>query len=661
MDLPQWRTALDAENQGALLLLGVPSLHCRGETFELGPQRAAILAALIFNAESGLSTQALTNWVWGENVEVSRANVTRHMRILRVRLAEYRVSAVIETPQDNPARRYRLRQRCAVDVDAFAIELKQAALAWSASELTSARRHAEAGLTFWREPRAMVSAAGTGPELEQAARVLEADYRRAVWIVARTSFLVEDWKSGAEVLSVARGVDEHRIDVGLAAAHCVGVSRTAGRRPATQIAEQLCREHALSLDAMPRLSAVLDAPTTHRATELLGAYDSDFGLATPTIDLRGAPEHVDAATTTEVEKTADGTGVSLVDGPGPPPVSPKAGSGDVDVEIDLRGESEPSSETPLTADPPGERARDSRSLWMRWLAPLALLGVLVGLFLLVVMSVRGDRDSPPAPPASPESTAGGQTLLDVDFSTEDEVTRWRVTEEVVGDRYLSGITSSGAVVPLPAADTSDAAAEADGESENLAFELVANPDALPARSHHLIAGRWLPGPPVEGRYQLSADFFLPEESALVTQTGPEVSVQITSGGLTVDAAVQAAPSPYVFDLSVWSTGDGWRPIEAGTYRPVVGQWQQLTLTFDTRTKRYESFTIGPVGETAVVYDLSSEVLVAVDKAPDPAAEDFADGVVVTLEVENLWSKEEDLIAASSRVFYDNVQLVLEAE
>lgn len=639
MDISAWQQAAEEEGEGTLLLLGVPALLRSGTRTELVEQRAAIVSALVSSPAEGLSGQELKGWVWGHNVKVTDANVSNHVRKLRAELDAQDVPIVFETPKDNPARRFRLIRPCDVDLVAFRRELELAAGFWSEADIRSTWEQAADAISFWAEPRALITARGRSLRLDEVIHEAEAMLRRAAWLLARTSFIQGEWRGGTETLNWVRAVDEHSLDEALCAAHIVGLRRTAGEATAREVMARFRIGQDMADIDLPRLESSLAAESAADAERSLAAYDQDFGLPTPEVDLRDAPEPAVLAPLEEIASVAPAGGLS---------VGARRSSEASDVAAPLEAEPAADLREHGSLGPPrasGHQAPAKGQNPMVWLWLLAFLALGLGIVVYFVLSTNdtpAERDKNNGVSASEDLDL---TLLSIDFSEPDEPSRWTVAEQLVGDEYLTGVTTSAAVAEVTSARGSS-------------LQLVANPDSLEAKSHHLIVGRWVPGRPEVGQYEVSVSFFLPEASAELTQTGPEVSVQITTDGRTIEAAVQAVPNPWVLDLNIWSGGEVWRPVEAGSYRPVPGEWVDLTLGFDTGSMSYDFLTIGTADGTPSRYDLSSELLVEVDKTPDPSAEDFADGLVVALEAENLWSSEQNPLAARAEVYYDDVRLEL---
>lgn len=185
--------------------------------------------------------------------------------------------------------------------------------------------------------------------------------------------------------------------------------------------------------------------------------------------------------------------------------------------------------------------------------------------------------------------------------------------------------------------------------------LSPNEDERPRRSEHLIASHRLRRGLESGTYSYSASAFIDNEHRGQTQTGSELSVQMTQNGLTTVAGLQAASNPWVNRIHVWTATangvPGW--VEVGGEQPgIFGEWVTVSLRFDTAADMYVDATVdAPSMSEPLVLDLSAFALPA-------DARGFADGAEITVEAENLWScdKRDPEEVWTTAVTYDDIRL-----
>lgn len=220
------------------------------------------------------------------------------------------------------------------------------------------------------------------------------------------------------------------------------------------------------------------------------------------------------------------------------------------------------------------------------------------------------------------------------FETE---TNWQIFEEIVGGNtcYGDGIGS--------VARSMDVAYEGDYSL------LVWANEALSEKSNHVIGYKNISEEGLTGviRYQIQT--YIPSETALQGQTGPEFSMQNTrfTGATTTTAiaGVQYIANPY------WKTGY-WKIWDEGTWTTFLtttlsaDTWYTLTLEANYLNNQYGTFSIQG-GDIDLTEDLSSYQI-----AEEPRG--FTEAFVITLESENIWNNCGTAGNFDYKIYYDQV-------
>ncbi len=190
----------------------------------------------------------------------------------------------------------------------------------------------------------------------------------------------------------------------------------------------------------------------------------------------------------------------------------------------------------------------------------------------------------------------------------------------------------------------------DGES---ALSLTANASGSTA-SNHALLGRFLTATPVAlGSQRLSVDARLAPGSSEQTQTGPEVSVQISAR--MTDGTYRTT----VFGLQYVATTHTWQVLtggeEKGAWSKVAAAplteeaWYRIEFTFDPARNRYTRLTVtGPDG-----FRIDEPIAGLGTGWADKGATGPA--TWVTLDAENLFTCDRAQTATTT-VFYKNLSL-----
>lgn len=635
MDLDAWVQSQE-DGRPVFLLLGEPLVHSRAASAPLGGIRGSIIAILL-GYPDGLDMVSLKSSLWPDE-DKSDANVRRHIRLINQLAHDFGIDEKVVVSRSRDLRGFLLRDDCCeFDIDRFRSELLAAVSAWSTDEILVAESHAVDAISYWRSNSPLVRAPET-PAVRSVVAPLNHDLRVALWILARCSVVTGNRRVAIERLQWALA-GEHEFNVGLSAILIFLLNQAGRRAEALTVVDRIAQTFGEGAPELERCIAVdLASRSTEPLTTCLEQFDTDFGVASlPSLVSGGV-----ASSTHSDEPPIDLTEPRVVELTGPAVISGGLAGGSRSLEApgfrdvvetpDVTASTETDGSTSEVAVLRSQASGDpivirepKRGLQSRWKIVVGALVVLTTLLALRMLTAGSAKE-----------------LVVADFESAESIDDgWSMTEEAVDEDYL--VDQSGSVSLARARHPR-------GDS----LRIVANPEAVPGKSHHVSVGHWLPGDPELGIYELSFSVYLPDSSSLLTQTGPEASVQITRDGVTTIAAIQAVPNPWVREVNIWSTtdqGPAWRSLSID-YEPVIDDWVDITMTFDLETGSYIELRLDP-GSSGDVLELDLNAM--------PVASDnrgFADGVVVTLEAENLWSDEVNPVSARSEIFYDDVTLLL---
>lgn len=215
---------------------------------------------------------------------------------------------------------------------------------------------------------------------------------------------------------------------------------------------------------------------------------------------------------------------------------------------------------------------------------------------------------------------------------------WRLYEQIIPFRpecYTTDLATAEVI-------------DFDGEP---ALMLVAN-NAQSTASNHALLGRFITSAPVEfGPQQLRVSARVPEQSVGQTQTGPEMSVQITARTddgrfLTAVFGLQHVAESGTWQVLTGGSRQGaWTPVATATLTPEA--WYEIVIDFDTSTNTYEKLTlVGPNGFTVTPIGLTT---VWEEKGITSEA------TWVTLNAENLFTCENPTVTTATMI-YRNLSL-----